>query len=273
MNDKEIQKKLAGLSIPEPSEAARKRAIHAAVEEFSGQTRTETKGFTHRIRLLGKILKGGPVMTRPVFATAIVVLSLGVVTFLALPNFFSYRRVSAPPLQETASRSVPAPAPAADAVRQPSPAEKVLGQSNPSAMPGLEAEANRSRLFMTKKMDAASPGALPQEYVGRDRFDHFEANPVKRAAEEPVSTFSVDVDTASYAFVRRALFNGHLPPADAVRVEELINYFDYDYPRPVDRSVPFKPTVSVFPTPWNPDTLLLHIGIKGYDVPPDKRPR
>jgi Ca-activated chloride channel family protein len=109
--------------------------------------------------------------------------------------------------------------------------------------------------------------------VGRDRFEQFETNPVKRTAEEPVSTFSIDVDTASYSFVRRALLNGHLPPKDAVRVEELINYFDYDYPLPADRSVPFKPTLSIFPTPWNPDTMLFHIGLKGFETLPAKRPR
>ena len=53
----------------------------------------------------------------------------------------------------------------------------------------------------------------------------------------------------------------------------MINYFDYDYPMPADRSAPFRPTVSVFPTPWNRDTLLLHIGIKGFELMPEKRPR
>ena len=122
-------------------------------------------------------------------------------------------------------------------------------------------------------LEQGRPGPLLQEYVGRDRFERFDPNPVKRTAEEPVSTFSVDVDTASYAFVRRALNAGHLPPKNAVRVEELINYFDYDYPLPSDRSQPFRPCISVFPTPWNPDTLLLHIGIKGYDLVPDQHPR
>ena len=122
------------------------------------------------------------------------------------------------------------------------------------------------------KTDFQESGPLPQEYVGRDRFEKFTPNPVKRALEEPVSTFSVDVDTASYAFVRRALNSGHLPPKNAVRVEELINYFDYDYPLPTDRSIPFRPTVSLFPTPWNRNTLLLHIGIKGFDLVPEKRP-
>jgi len=112
-----------------------------------------------------------------------------------------------------------------------------------------------------------------QTYVGRDRFETITPNPVKQVSEEPVSTFSIDVDTAAYAFVRRALNSGVLPQKNAVRIEELVNYFDYDYPLPKDQSVPFKATVSVFPTPWTLDTKLLHIGIKGFDVEPVKKPR
>ena len=86
---------------------------------------------------------------------------------------------------------------------------------------------------------------------GRDKFTEIETNPVKVTAEEPVSTFSIDVDTASYAFVRGSLNNNTLPQKDAVRVEEMINYFPYDYAGPADKAEPFKATVSVFPTPWN----------------------
>ena len=81
-----------------------------------------------------------------------------------------------------------------------------------------------------------------------------------------MSTFSIDVDTASYAFVRASLNSNVLPQKDAVRVEELINYFPYDYAGPADRAQPFKASVSVFPTPWNPDTRLMHIGIKGFTL-------
>lgn len=87
-------------------------------------------------------------------------------------------------------------------------------------------------------------------------------NPLRITAETPVSTFSIDVDTASYAIVRNSLMNGRLPPADAVRVEEMVNYFPYAYPVPTD-DAPFLPTVSVSQTPWNPDTQLLHIAIQG----------
>lgn len=107
----------------------------------------------------------------------------------------------------------------------------------------------------------------------RDKFDAKEINPVKQAALEPVSTFSIDADTASYAFMRRALNSGHLPPKDAVRVEEMINYFPYNYSSPESADVPFKPTVTVMPSPWNANNKLVHVAIKGYDLKSAERPR
>jgi len=117
----------------------------------------------------------------------------------------------------------------------------------------------------------AKPGYYQDQ--GRDRFEPIKANPVKLAKDEPVSTFSIDVDTASYGFVRAALNQNTLPQQDAVRVEELVNYFPYDYPGPADKDEAFKANVAVFPTPWNPHTKLLHIGIKGYQLAPKQKPR
>jgi Ca-activated chloride channel family protein len=119
-------------------------------------------------------------------------------------------------------------------------------------------------------MDQLQPSYHDQ---GRDKFTDIVSNPVKVTAEEPVSTFSIDVDTASYAFVRASLNNGVLPQKDAVRVEEMINYFPYDYPAPADKSVPFKPTVTVMPTPWNANTKLMHIGIKGFTLNGREKPK
>jgi Ca-activated chloride channel family protein len=116
------------------------------------------------------------------------------------------------------------------------------------------------------------PPAASQEYVGRDKFQHFDVSPVKRVAEEPVSTFSVDVDTASYSFVRRQLQAGVLPQKDAVRVEEMINYFDYSWPAADSRKEPFKPTVVVSDSPWGKGRKLVHIGIKGYEIPRGEQP-
>jgi Ca-activated chloride channel family protein len=99
-------------------------------------------------------------------------------------------------------------------------------------------------------------------------------NPVKQVADEAqrVSTFSIDVDTGAYSNVRRFLMNGQLPPRDAVRVEEMVNYFSYDYPKPEAGGDPFRVTTAVERTPWNNETYLLHVGIKGYEPPAAERP-
>ncbi len=102
--------------------------------------------------------------------------------------------------------------------------------------------------------------------TGRDAFPDFEENSIKPVKGEPVSTFSIDVDTASYGFMRRSLNEGVLPPKDAVRIEELVNYFPYNYALPETPEEPFKPTVAVYKCPWQPDHKLVHIGIKGYNL-------
>lgn len=116
--------------------------------------------------------------------------------------------------------------------------------------------------------DRAQPPAPTTE-----EFANADTNPLQIVAEDPVSTFSIDVDTASYALLRSTLNRGQLPAPDAVRIEEMVNYFPYDYPAPEADSVsPFRPTVQVFATPWNPDTQLLHIGIQGEMPAIEDRP-
>ena len=107
----------------------------------------------------------------------------------------------------------------------------------------------------------APPPANTEHYAGLDD------NPVHRVSDQPVSTFSVDVDTGSYSNVRRMLLDGVRPPADAVRAEEFINYFDYGHPAPSGTDVPFGITTELAPAPWNAERRLLMIGIKGYDIP------
>lgn len=118
----------------------------------------------------------------------------------------------------------------------------------------------------------AYPQPLPGD-IDRERYEDVDANPVTVTAEDPVSTFSIDVDTASYAVARRYLEGGVLPPRDAIRPEEIINYFDYAYPLPEDAQTPFATHVTVMPTPWNAGTQLMHVGIQGYDIVPEERPR
>jgi Ca-activated chloride channel family protein len=106
-----------------------------------------------------------------------------------------------------------------------------------------------------------------------ERYDGRPVAPIQWVATNPVSTFSVDVDTGSYANVRRFLSHGEAPPPEAVRTEEMINYFRYDYPRPTDRTQPFSVTTNVSTTPWNPESRLLRIGLRAYDVTTAARPR
>jgi Ca-activated chloride channel family protein len=113
---------------------------------------------------------------------------------------------------------------------------------------------------------AVPPHLFPREQVNRENYAAFDDNPVRLVSEHPVSTFSMDVDTGSYANIRRLLNQGHLPRSDAVRVEEMINYFDYGYAQPDSREQPFSVNTALAFTPWNPDALLLRVGIKGYDV-------
>jgi len=106
----------------------------------------------------------------------------------------------------------------------------------------------------------------------RDQYEDVDPNPVKLTSEEPVSTFSIDVDTASYANVRRFLKSGVLPPKDAVRIEEMVNYFDYTYPQPEDGADPFATYVTLAPSPFAEGRQLMQIGIQGRDIDRDARP-
>ncbi|MFL1493317.1 vWA domain-containing protein [Pseudomonas antarctica] len=117
---------------------------------------------------------------------------------------------------------------------------------------------------MAMRLVSQDSAAMVYRSEPREQYANLPDNPVHRVAETPVSTFSVDVDTGSYANVRRFLNQGRLPPADAVRLEEMVNYFPYNYALPTDGS-PFGVTTEVATTPWNPHTQLLRIGIKASD--------
>ncbi|HEX6396932.1 MAG TPA: von Willebrand factor type A domain-containing protein [Steroidobacteraceae bacterium] len=139
-------------------------------------------------------------------------------------------------------------------------------------VPGVSVSRSDSMAGVFSNAPAARMAPGPQEYQGRDKFEHFDLNPLKRVVESPVSTFSVDVDTSSYSFVRRQLQSGVLPQKDAVRVEEMVNYFDYAWPAAETRAQPFKPTVVVSDSPWNKGRKLVTIGIKGYEIPRGEQP-
>ena len=132
--------------------------------------------------------------------------------------------------------------------------------------------ANANTMAYDAKTPSASPMSTDQPSRSRtekdeqefntEAYNHIEENPFLDATRAPLSTFSIDVDTASYSNMRRFLNEGHLPPKDAVRIEELINYFNYDYPQPVG-DAPFSVTTEVAQCPWNSAHRLVHIGLQG----------
>ncbi|MCD9822397.1 VWA domain-containing protein [Bradyrhizobium japonicum] len=173
-----------------------------------------------------------------------------------------------------ASRDAPKapPATASRAPMQVAPSEKyaLRGRTDhtlsraPSAPLLSQVEVFRDQ---RERVPAAS------EPVGRDKFANAPENAFKVARDAPVSTFSIDVDTASYAFVRAQLNRNVLPPAASVRTEELINYFPYAYEAPASASEPFRANVAVFPNPWAEGRKLIRIGVKGYALQQTNRPR
>jgi Ca-activated chloride channel family protein len=120
---------------------------------------------------------------------------------------------------------------------------------------------------------AATSGNMHVDYNGQhqESYSAIVENGFKEVATSPLSTFSIDVDAASYSNVRRHLKQGNLPPKDAVRVEEFINYFSYDYPNPKGDD-PFSITTEFSENPWNPKTKLVHIGLQGQRIETDNLP-
>jgi Ca-activated chloride channel family protein len=129
-----------------------------------------------------------------------------------------------------------------------------------SPLPGISSQA--IRLDSTGMLHPS-----PRNEVYREQYQRPDDNQTFRVNDVPVSTFSIDVDTGAYSNTRRWLNQGKLPPENAVRVEELINYFDYDYEAPRQSNQPFSVATEIGVTPWNPATHLLRIGIQGYKVP------
>ena len=128
----------------------------------------------------------------------------------------------------------------------------------------------------TEAFNGTHPVPAPGGYVGPGYFNTEEYkriydNGYQEAIRAPLSTFSIDVDTASYSNIRRFINRGQLPPPDAVRTEELLNYFSYSYPQPADGH-PFSVTAEVSACPWQPGHQLVHIGLQGKNIPKEQLP-
>ncbi|MBD9424404.1 VWA domain-containing protein [Pseudomonas sp. PDM15] len=149
--------------------------------------------------------------------------------------------------------------------------EEVDANASYAPQPSVVAGAMEARKAMPQSMPMIAPApmadsaAFGYQDVYREQYQKIESSPVQAVAQQPVSTFSIDVDTGAYANVRRFLNDGSLPPKDAVRLEELVNYFPYAYPKP-EGDVPFSVATELATTPWNPETRLLRVAIKAADL-------
>lgn len=218
-------------------------------------------------------------------STALV--ALGVTFYVTIPEFPSLRmpevqtkaqvdKSEAQALQQeekTVVADVPAPTPEPD---------KLLRED--SRLYRKEALMESKADFSGGALIGVAPSAAPAvgnivangmfkpPVTDTEAYANEEPNPLKVTAEDPVSTFSIDVDTTSWSVIRSSLNRGQMPPEDAVRIEEMVNYFPYSYPAPEVDGPPFQSTVSVTQTPWNPDTKIVHIGLQGQLPALEDRP-
>ncbi len=191
----------------------------------------------------------------------------------ALPNAAGGQKAAgvAPPVVEADALSKTTAATDPKAIPQPMPAPQPMSElAAPADMvAGLPAPM-ASRQMLSAPQTGAGHMILPAP-VTSETYANEAPSALKITSEEPVSTFSIDVDTASWSLIRNMILRGELPPSDAVRIEEMVNYFPYAYPTP-EGPHPFQPTVTVMGTPWNAGTQLVHIGIQGKLPERDARP-
>ena len=293
---------LRGAKAPTPDMHASRRAVEVALSAYDDAAKKNneaTQGSANGWRLTDRTIRFWREMMQkklvatPAIAGLLVLPAAGYLSWSLIdewrPGFSSDGAVvetSAPERQrEDAQQAEQAP----PALEQPAPAEirerSVSDLMAPVPAMRAPSEGIASRDMLVRGEAPAKQMGMPAQtysqthdpYIvqeeNRDRFENFDTNPVRAALENPVSTFSIDVDTASYAFARRSLKDGFMPERDSVRVEEMINYFPYDWAGPESADVPFNATVTVTPTPWNEDTQLMHVAIKGYDVEHAEKPR
>jgi Ca-activated chloride channel homolog len=123
----------------------------------------------------------------------------------------------------------------------------------------------------TARSSKGNNGYYNQNGSNTEEYDHIAENSFHKVTDDPLSTFSIDIDAASYSNIRRFLKSNELPPADAVRVEEMINYFHYDYPQPIGED-PFSINTEISNCPWNAKHKLVMIGLQGKKIPAENLP-
>jgi Ca-activated chloride channel homolog len=270
---------------PAPDADAKARAIALAQKNFAARQgspdaarpindRPENRaGFVERMKHMF-----ANIGLRPALLTTSSLAAVGLAVFVMVPNNGGLPDLLTPEArlanpaseQKEPELALTSEAPAMEPMIEESEIQMDLARPSPAPVASAK----------VKKAAAPSLGAIADDGFGlgltappedREQFANDAPNPLKITNEDPVSTFSIDVDTASYAYIRASLENGALPRVDAVRIEEMVNYFPYTYPAP-EGDVPFSTSVSVFQTPWNADTKLVHIGIQGEKAAVEDRP-
>jgi len=289
MDDKQLKKILEADTILS-DENAKKRLLNIALAEFDSvqkKNKETPQGFSFPARLISssnqKVRKTA-MNKKHIFGGAATALALVLIAGISVEQFMSKTPLSESLVQKDVSMIAGAP----KGERQELAMNEMAASPAP-AMATADSSVASSRAMM--KMGGLTEGAMPMapggavmgyagdavqpvyQDIGRDKFEDFDENTVKAVVQEPVSTFSIDVDTSSYSFVRRQLNNGVLPQKDAVRVEEMVNYFDYNYPVPATRDQPFQPSIAIIDSPWKEGNKIIRIGVKGYDIAPAEQPK
>ncbi len=294
VDDKELRR-LGGMDAPKASPQARVQALHAAMQAFDAQEEFSAapQGMAAKHRLTDRARKLWRDMMQKKLIAAPAIAGL---VALPIAGYTALYLLQSSPFTSARHDTLPAEAPTGEAARQRTEmktealknaaredaAETEIAAPSASAdmpaaqpAPRLQQMGQEGIVSLQQRSTMVHP--VPEPFVpaqpNRDKVGSFDSNPVRSAAEQPVSTFSVDVDTASYAYVRRSLKEGVLPQPDTVRVEELVNYFPYAWKGPESAETPFNADVTVMPAPWNGEHRLMHVAIKGYDVQPAEKPK
>jgi Ca-activated chloride channel homolog len=301
--DSQLQQLLQG-PVPAPNASAKARALSAAMSAFAAVQEAQPlpveaiaqqplniaakknsgffQGFFNRFRPTHDInLSRNNAMNfsqKQLLITGMTSCSLAVLGALLINNYLLLDQSSPEQRLELAVKQQPAMSITADA----DAVEEVVVMGARESLDRTLTAAKTAEVMMQAKVKRAAPQlamtlqdtpapAPTAEF--RDRFKEFSENSVTAVSETPISTFSIDVDTSAYSFVRKMLNSGQLPAKDAVRSEEMINYFDYQYPVPKSGTNPFTPSITLLDSPWTKGNKLIHIGIKGYQIPAAEIPQ
>lgn len=235
----------------------RAKRPHIGVRQMiSRLTSKAILGATTAVAALGIVVIGPAFMTGPDDATS--------------PSTLAPAAIRVAPAEPQASMEL---APMAAETRGVAAVRAPMAKMAPQSLAGdMTASGMAATSFQAMTPSQPEIWPAPVYEADSEAFANEDENPLKVTAEEPVSTFSIDVDTAAWSVMRQSLSMGQLPPKDAVRVEELVNYFPYDYPAPEAGEGPFAADVAVFDTPWNEGTKLVRIGLQGEMPALDDRP-